>query len=87
MLMDLKTTGTLPFRMQMTQEKLTSTDVARKLGVTPQAVRLWARLGVLPVAERTVGGIRLFDADAVEQLATERKAAARAKKGGGKAAR
>lgn len=65
---------------KLTEAKLTSTDVARRLGVTPQAVRMWARLGILPFAERTVGGIRLFEQGAVEQLAKDRKAAEDARK-------
>jgi DNA-binding transcriptional MerR regulator len=70
--------------MLMTQAKMTSADVARRLDVTPAAVRHWARTGRLIPAETTVSGIRLFDADDIERLAAERKKAERKKRGAGR---
>lgn len=70
--------------MRMTQgklsdAKLTTAIVARRLDVTPAAVRAMVRQGRLAAAETTVSGIRLFDGAAVERFAEEREAAARAK--------
>jgi excisionase family DNA binding protein len=39
---------------------LATSDVARLAGVSPDAVRLWARSGRLR-AHRTAGGMRLFE--------------------------
>ena len=59
--------------MVQTQALMTSSDVARRLGVTPATVRLWERLGRIP-ATRTLSGTRLFVAADVERLAAERAA-------------
>jgi len=47
-------------------------DVARRLGVTSERVRQLERQGVLK-AERTVSGLRIFNASDVERLARERQ--------------
>jgi DNA-binding transcriptional MerR regulator len=49
-------------------------DVARRLGVTPAAVRLMVQRGRLPIAAMTEGGVRLFDQRTVERFAAERRA-------------
>jgi DNA-binding transcriptional MerR regulator len=52
---------------------LTSADVARRAGVTPEMVRVWNRRGQLP-AQRTEGGVRLFRSDDVARLLEVRAA-------------
>jgi excisionase family DNA binding protein len=51
--------------MRNTSKWLTPAEVARRAGVTSEAVRQWADRGLLP-AERTETGRRLFDASFVE---------------------
>ena len=51
---------------------LTKAEVARRAGVTPAAVRLWADRGRLAV-ERTRSGIRLFRSADVEQFLRARR--------------
>lgn len=60
----------------------TTADVARAAGVTPEAVRVWNRLGRLS-AQRTVGGMRLYHRDDVERVLAERTSR-RAVRGGGR---
>ena len=52
---------------------LTTSDVARRCDVTPDAVRVWARSGKLATAIRTPRGLRLFSPAAVERLLVERQ--------------
>jgi excisionase family DNA binding protein len=54
-------------------ELLLTNEVAQLLGVSPETIRLWERLGRLP-ALRTAGGMRLFDRGAVERFAEQRAA-------------
>lgn len=51
---------------------LSTADVSRILGLTPQGVRVMIRRGELPIAAKTVGGIQLFRREDVEDLAAER---------------
>jgi len=46
---------------------LTRTEVARRLGVSPNTVSRWAREGRLP-CHLTLGGHRRFDRAVVEEL-------------------
>lgn len=56
-------------------EKLLSAgEAARRLGVTPSAVRFMANRGDLPVAATTEGGVRLFRLPDVESLRAWREA-------------
>jgi excisionase family DNA binding protein len=48
-------------------EFLTRTEVARRLGVSPNTVSRWAREGRLP-CQLTLGGHRRFDRALVEDL-------------------
>lgn len=50
---------------------LTTSDAARLVGVSKDTIRLWERRGKLP-AERTPGGVRLFQRADVEALANQR---------------
>ena len=54
------------------QEIFCTSDTAKFLDVSPDAVRLYERSGKLP-AIRTVGGVRLFDRRDVEKFAAARK--------------
>ena len=54
------------------EEFLTKADVAKVLGITPAAVVFLERKGLL-AATRTKGGVRLFKASDVAELATERE--------------
>jgi excisionase family DNA binding protein len=51
---------------------LTTSDVARLTNRTPDTIRHWERIGVLP-ARKTAGGQHLFRRDDVERLLTERR--------------
>jgi excisionase family DNA binding protein len=51
---------------------LVVSDVARLLGLTPDAVRYHERAGRLP-AQRTPGGVRVFRREDVEKFKTLRK--------------
>lgn len=57
------------------QSLLTPADVARRLGITPAAVRAMERRGTLKVAAKTEGGNRLFRQADVTALARRRAAA------------
>ena len=57
---------------------LGTTDVALRLGCSTERVRQLEREGKLP-AEKTVGGQRIFRAEDVERLATERDRCRQAK--------
>lgn len=52
--------------------KILTLQAARILNVGPDSVRRYERLGLL-TAERTEGGVRLFDRSEVEALAAERR--------------
>lgn len=52
---------------------LTAADVAWILHVTPGAVRMMHKRGVLTAAEQTVGGIHLFLREEVDRLALLRE--------------
>ena len=54
---------------------LLTNDAALLLGVSPQTIRNWERLGRLH-AVRTARGVRLFSRLDVERLARERQAGA-----------
>jgi len=62
----------------MSQKYLTS-DVARLFEVTPDAVIKMEAKGTLPTAERTVSGVRLFNASDVHRVARQRAARRAAK--------
>lgn len=51
---------------------LTKADAAKVLGITPDAVIFLEKKGHLP-STRTKGGVRLFRAEDVAALATERE--------------
>jgi excisionase family DNA binding protein len=54
----------------MQQERLlTTTDAARRIGVSSETIRLWENSGKLP-ATRTHSGTRLFKLEDVERAAT-----------------
>jgi DNA-binding transcriptional MerR regulator len=61
----------------MGRETLLSTcDVAKLAGVTPEAVRQWARAGRLPVAVQSESGMRMYRrADAERLIRARRKRA------------
>jgi DNA-binding transcriptional MerR regulator len=50
----------------------TTGDVAKRLEVAPETIRLWERLGVIRAAVRTAGGMRLFDEDEILRVGRER---------------
>lgn len=58
--------------MRKHDDLLTPAGVARLANVTPQAVRLWADQGRLPVL-RTASGIRLFRRADVEHHLADRE--------------
>jgi DNA-binding transcriptional MerR regulator len=43
-------------------------EIAEKAGVTPDAIRYYERLGVLPRALRTAGGLRTYGEDALPRV-------------------
>ena len=62
-------------------EFLTVGDVAKRLGLSADAVRLFERTGRLP-AMRTASGVRLFDPLDVERLRQERERGRVIRRGG-----
>lgn len=55
---------------------MTRSEVARRAGVKPSAVRYYERTGVLPEPARTAAGYRIYTAEAVERLRFVRRAQA-----------
>ena len=51
---------------------MTKSDVARRAGVTPAAVRVWAETGQLPVI-KTESGVRLFRREDVTRFLRQRE--------------
>lgn len=62
----------------MSETLMTTHDVAKELGISPQYVHKLEESGKLR-AMRTVGGYRIFKASDVARLATERERQKRAK--------
>ena len=54
-----------------TLDPVLTTEAARILKVSPETIRHWERIGILP-ALKTERGVRLFDRRDVERLARER---------------
>ena len=54
-------------------ELLTVNDAAKEIGVAPQTVINYERVGKLPAAFRTRGGVRLFKAEDVKRFKVERE--------------
>lgn len=52
----------------MTSTDLTITDIARRAGIRPSAVRYYESIGLLPIPSR-VNGRRRYDAGVLQQLA------------------
>lgn len=52
----------------MTTEQLTIGEVAARAGMTPDALRYYHRLGLLPPVSRTAAGYRLYDRAALDRL-------------------
>ncbi|HUP70182.1 MAG TPA: MerR family DNA-binding transcriptional regulator [Acidimicrobiales bacterium] len=46
--------------------KLTVSKVAEQVGTSTDTLRYYERIGLLPVADRSPSGYRLYDAEAVE---------------------
>ena len=51
----------------MQTEQLTVGQVATRAGVTPDTLRYYERVGLLPAPPRSNGGYRLYNPDAAEQ--------------------
>ena len=60
----------------MHPEQLTIGGLAERAGVTPDTLRYYERLRLLPAPPRSNGGYRLYDADVAERVAFIRKAQA-----------
>jgi MerR family copper efflux transcriptional regulator len=60
----------------MADRLLTSGQLATRTGVTPDTLRYYERLGLLPPARRTAAGYRLYDPTTAERLAFIGKAKA-----------
>lgn len=58
----------------MPAEKLTIGQLAEQAAVTPDTLRYYERLRLLPAPPRSTGGYRLYDADVAERVAFIRKA-------------
>ena len=54
-----------------TIDPVLTTEAAHILKVSPETIRHWERIGILP-AVKTERGVRLFDRRDVERLARER---------------
>lgn len=53
---------------------LRSGAVAKAAGVSPDTIRYYEKIGVLPRAARTLGGYRVYPASAVERVLTVQRA-------------
>ena len=60
----------------MTPKTLTIGELATRAAVTPDTLRYYERLGLLPPPARTPGGYRVYDSGTVERVAVIRKAQA-----------
>lgn len=63
-------------RLHVPDRLLTSGELAAHTGVTPDTLRYYERLGLLPPAPRTAAGYRLYDPTTAERLAFIGKAKA-----------
>ena len=52
------------------QKKLTITEVAERLGVTPKTIMRWERTGKVNASKRDWRGWRIYDESDVEHLKT-----------------
>lgn len=68
-----------------TVEYLEPSQVARELGVSVSAVKMWERRKTIAPPLRTTGGQRLFTREQVETIRTARKAAKDARQVGARA--
>ena len=50
------------------EPRLTIGELAARAGLTPDALRYYERLGVLPRPGRTAGGFRVYSAEVIERL-------------------
>lgn len=50
------------------EPRLTIGEIAARAGLTPDALRYYERLGVLPRPGRTAGGFRVYSAEVIERL-------------------
>src|SRR5437773_2550504 len=66
------------------EELLTTASSARIVGVVPDTVRLWQRLGKIRAAFVTPTGVRLYRRSECERLARARSQCARRRKAGKK---
>ena len=57
-----------------TNSKLTSGKLAASIGVSPDTIRHYERLGILQVSIRTEGGYRIFQAEALERVVAVQRA-------------
>src|SRR5579884_1959568 len=60
----------------MPRDHFTIGELAGRAGVTPDTLRYYERLGLLPAPARSNGGYRLYDASAEDRVAFIRKAQA-----------
>ena len=60
----------------MTPKTLTIGELATRAAVTPDTLRYYERLGLLPPPARTPGGYRVYDSGTVERVGVIRKAQA-----------
>jgi DNA-binding transcriptional MerR regulator len=55
-------------------DEMTVSDLARRVGTSADTIRYYERIGVLPEAERSPAGYRLFGEDDVERVAFVKRA-------------
>ncbi len=60
--------------MSATGKSLSSGEVAHLAGVSADTIRYYERLGILPKAQRTLSGYRLYASDAAERVRLVRRA-------------
>ncbi len=54
--------------MDEATDRYTIGELARRTGLSARTIRFWSDNGILPPAERSAGGYRLYTADAVSRL-------------------
>jgi DNA-binding transcriptional MerR regulator len=57
-----------PTRTLGVMDSMTVSELARRVGVTPDTVRYYERIGLVPEAERNASGYRVFGDEDVERL-------------------
>jgi MerR family transcriptional regulator, copper efflux regulator len=70
----MSTSSPRVYRQVMTRDGLLIGEVAKRSGASRKALRLYEQAGILPPAQRTEAGYRVYGAEALDLLAFVRQA-------------